>query len=551
MKLGIIDIGTNSVHMILVEISKDFRIEVIDRAKEFTQLGDTSFQNGILSDQAIERGLSAVRKFKKLATIHGVQKIKAVATSAVREAKNGGDFLEIIRRETGIKVSVISGDEEARLIYLAAKHSIAFTKDPYLIIDIGGGSVEAIVASEKGVLHAWSLKLGTLRLRGDFLRKDPPSEKELEKLQSHILKTLHPVVTKIKGLGISTVVGTSGTILNLVSMAHWAHYNRPIEMRNHYRIDAQKIKDQNEQLIRADRRTRARLRGLDDQRVDLIVPGSLVFTAFLRKLDIQDVLLCDEAIREGIIYDYLDRNKAKIEMESLVPDLRRRNVLQLARKCDSREKHVQHVTALALSLFDQTKFIHKMGARERELFEFAGLLHDIGAHINYKKHYRHAYYIIKNSDMNGFEEREIELIANIVRYHTKSKPKKTHENWLRLSKTEQETVRACSALLRLADALDRTRFGVVRDVRVEVPGKRDSKLATKLTINVKVQGDSELEMWTAQKEKASLEAVFGRDIVIRIPDQKKRQAKRSEKRPEKRQEKQKKRKPHAPLSRAA
>ncbi|QQR81694.1 MAG: Ppx/GppA family phosphatase [Deltaproteobacteria bacterium] len=446
-----------------------------------------------------------------------------MATSAVREAENGGDFLEIIRRETGIKVNVITGDEEARLIYLAVKHSIPFTREPYVIVDIGGGSVEVIVANDKGVMQCWSLKLGTLRLGGDVVTKDPPSEKELKKLENHISKTLRPVLSEIKNLKIKTAIGTSGTILNLVAMAHWAQYNTPIEMRNHYRIEAEQIKHQHEHLIHTDRKDREKIRGLDDQRVDLIIPGSCVFVSLLKKIGIQDVLLCDEAIREGVIYDYLDRNKSKIEMESLVPDIRRRSVLQLARKCGLQEKHMQHVTGLALSLFDQTKFLHKLTGRERDLLEFSSLLHDIGTHINYKKHYRHAYYIVKNSDMNGFEEKEIELIANIVRYQTKSRPKKSHENWIKLSKSDQQLVRVCSAILRLADALDRTRFSVIKGVNVSVQkSKLGNKIVHKIMIDVKAQGDPELEIWTAQKEKDSLEEVFGQEVVILLKRQKKR-----------------------------
>lgn len=509
MKLGIIDIGTNSVHMILVEVSKDFRIEVIDRAKEFTQLGDTSFQKGRLSHEALERGLSAVRKFKKLAIIHGVQKIKAVATSAVREAENGGDFLEMIARETGIKVRVITGEEEGRLIYLAVKHSIPFTKEPYLIVDIGGGSVEVIAANEKGILHCSSLKLGTLRLKGEFITKDPPSSKELEKLETAIVQTLKSTLAKVKPLNIRTIIGTSGTILSLVSMAHWREFNAPMGMRNHYRIQASKIIEQHENVIRSDRKTRLRIRGLDEPRVDLIIPGSLVFVTLLKKLSLQEVLLCDEAIREGVIYDYLERHKAKIEMEALVPDLRRRSVLQLGRKCEVQEKHSQHVTQLALTLFDQLRRLHHLGPRERELLEFATLLHDIGTHINFKKHHRHGYYMIKNSDMNGFQEKEIELMANLVRYQTKSGPKKTHENWSHLSKTEQYCVLVGSAIIRLANALDRTRFSVVKGVKVSVSG-------SKMMIDIRAQGDAELELWTAQKEKISLEEVFKKEIIFLV-----------------------------------
>lgn len=508
MKLGILDIGTNSIHLVLVEIGKDLSIQVIDRAKETTRLGDTSFQDGYLSETAVHRGISAIRRFKKLADIHGVAKVKAVATSAVREAVNGGDFLEVIEKETGISVDVITGDEEARLIYLAVKHSIPMAKGkPCLIVDIGGGSVELIVADDAGVKQCWSLKLGTLRLKGDFLNDDPPSKKELQKLDDHIREELAPVFKRARSAGVKTLIGTSGTLMNLVTMANWLDTGDAIEMPNNFRIRPRPIRELHEILVKADQKERQKIKGIDPARVDIILPGSAVVDALLDELDIDEVVLCDEAIREGVVYDYLERNRSKIELENLIPDMRLRSVMQLAKNCAFEEEHARHVAELSLSLFDQTKSLHELGPCERELLRYAALLHDIGYHINYKKHHRHTYYLIKNGDLTGFEEREIEVIANVARYHCKSVPKKTHENWQRLSGDDKRVVRILASLLRIADGLDRSHFSVVKNIQCRLNGKS-------MAIEVSASSDPELEIWGANKKKDLFEELFDRKVAL-------------------------------------
>lgn len=507
MKLGILDIGTNSIHMILVNIKRDLHVEVLDRAKDFARLGEMTFVEGKLSPAVMNRGVAAISRFKKLAELQGIQKIKAVATSAVREAVNGGDFVDLIAQKTGVKVKVITGEEEARLIYLAVKHSIPLTDNPYLIVDIGGGSVEIIVASAKGLLHAWSVKLGTLRLKGQFIRSDPPSKKELERLLDHLQQVLKPILAKIHGYGIKTLVGTSGTILNLAAMAHLQENSVPIERFHNSRVQAPAFHKLHERLVKSDSKARLKIRGMDPQRNDLIIPGSLVLTYIMRKSGIEELILCEEAIREGMVYDYAPKHRYKIELESEVPDLRMRSVLQLAKKCDYRVEHAQHVAQLALSIYDQLRRLHRMGLVERELLHYAALLHDIGYHISYKKHHRHTYYLIKNGGLNGFEEREVEILANLGRYHCRSSPKKSHENWEKLSMGDRKVVKCLAAVLRLADGLDRSHFSVVKQVQCRLNG-------TKVKFHIKASSDPELEIWAAEKKKDLFEKVFDKEIVF-------------------------------------
>jgi exopolyphosphatase/guanosine-5'-triphosphate,3'-diphosphate pyrophosphatase len=489
MKLGVFDIGTNSIHMILADLHKDFSIDVLDRAKEFTRLGESTFVTGKLSADAISRGLEAVRRFKKLAEIRRVHRIKAVATSAVREASNGGDFIDKIEKETGIKVKVITGEEEARLIGLAVHHSITLPKTPCAILDIGGGSVEIIITREKEVLHNWSFKLGTLRLREVFIKSDPPNSKEIEKLEKHISQILAPALEEMRKLKVHTLIGTSGTLINLVSMAHLQQDNAPIESSNNFRLPAKDLKTLHSFLIDSDLKSRIKIRGMDPHRADIIIPGSTLVNYLIEEGNIEEVILCDAAIREGMMYDYMEKNRSKLELESLVPDIRMRSVLQLARKCDYRPAHAQHVCDLTLCLFDQMKSLHRMSVKEREWLTYAALLHDIGYHISYKKHHRHTYYLITNADLTGFEEKEIKIIANIARYHAKSLPKKTHENLQDLSPEERKSMTKCAAILRLVDALDRSHFSVIDSIRYRLSGK-------KVFLDLYHRGDPELEMFS-------------------------------------------------------
>ena len=472
MKLGILDIGSNSVHLLLVDIDKDMHMEVLDRAKEFTHLGDSTFRVGLLSAQAIDTGAAAVSRFKRLADIRGVKKFKAVATSAVREAHNGGEFIDRIFDETGIRVRVITGDEEARLIALAARHSVQFETVPYLIMDLGGGSLELILANEQKVLAQWSLKLGARRLKEKFIKNDPPSKKEIAAIKAYITKLIQPVVKEVRKRKVRSVVGTSGTIMNLVSMAHGLYLDETlISQLNNYRIPAERLSDLDKHLMTADAKARLKLKGLDPNRNDIIIPGSMIVNELLVTTGMQDVILCNAALREGIVYDYMQQNRSNIEMETTVPNVRRRSVLQLAKKCDYPEEHSQHVSKLALSLYDQTQFLHKLGDDARELLEYACLLHDVGYHIHYKKHHKHSYYLIKYGEMNGFEGREIELIANIARYHCKSRPKEYHEEWSQLSSRDQRVAKFCASILRVADALDRSHFSVIRRIRCHFSGR--------------------------------------------------------------------------------
>jgi len=507
-KLAVLDIGTNSIHMVLAEVQPDYSYKILDRFKDMTRLGDGVFTSRRLSDQAMMRGLEVIRNLVTLARNKGYERIEGVATSAVREARNGGEFLDHVAQQTGLTVRVITGAEEARLIFLGVQNSVALPDQPTLVIDIGGGSVELIVGNRESVFHARSLKLGAIRLKDMYLTKTPPSKAMQRELEEAVTSQLKSALGPYKTKRIEQVIATSGMAGNLAEVIHLQRTGRPLPQLNLAKISAKEVTAVEKRLADATLKTRLAIPGLDPKRVDTLLPATTVFRILLDLLQKDEITICDKAIREGIIYDFILRHHERIQAERDIPDVRRRNILALARRCHVSEAHAIHVAGLALRLFDQTKPLHGFGQREREWLEFSAILHDIGYLINPRQHHKHAYYLIKNSDLSGFTADEIDLVANIARYHRRAVPHRKHDEFTALPEGTQRVISVLSALLRIADGLDRSQFSVVQSVDVK-PGKT-------VIITVQVSGDAELEIWAARARSDLFEKVFKRPVQFMV-----------------------------------
>ena len=507
LKLALLDIGSNSIHMILTEILPDLSYKILDRIKDVPRLGEETFQTGQFSPDAISTGIEVVRTFTTLARNRGFTRVEAVATSAVREAANGGDLIEAIERETGIRVRVVTGQEEARLIYLGVRHSMDFGDRTVLIVDVGGGSVELIVGNRTKLLHAVSLKLGAIRINDLYLKKNPSSSDALKRLEKAVETELKPVLPRFKKVGFDELVGTSGMIGNLAEVMHLQKTGRPIPQLNLARFSLKDIMAVEKLLRETSPKRRNEIPGLDPKRADLLLPATIVLRTIMERLDIGELNVSDKAIREGLLYDFIDRHRDGIQAEQDIPNVRRRNVMHLARSCQYDAVHAHHVAKLCLQLFDQTASIHKMGEREREWLEYAAILHDIGYLINSRQHHKHTYYVIKNSDLAGFTVDEIELIANVARYHRRALPEDDHRNLKDLDAKHRETLTVLGGILRLADALDRSHFGVIQSMRCTATPEA-------LEINLTATDDAALELWAARDRKELL--AQGLDRAIRL-----------------------------------
>jgi len=492
--------------MIVVRVRPDFSFEIVDREKEMVRLGAGGLDGKKLTPEAMTAALQALSKFKRLAESHQVDEILAVATSATREAENGGAFLRAIERRTGIRARIITGTEEARLIHLAAVYGVD-TPKPAVVIDIGGGSVEITRGSGSQVDLARSFKLGVIRLTERFVGSDPISNRDERKMVKCIREEVDRYVDLITESGFDRVIGTSGTILSLGVVAIALERGSiPQEVRN-LRVPARSLRKLRKTVVELDLEERLRLPGLDPRRADIMVAGAILLDTLLKQLDADEITLCDLALREGVLLDYIQRHRAHIKNIDSYPDVRRRSVIELGERCDWEAEHAKQVAALALTLFDYTRRIHGLGDREREWLEYAGLLHDIGNHISYEKHHRHSYYLIKNGDLRGFEPEEIDVIALLTRYHRRATPKREHIGLTSLPKEARRTVTILSAFLRLAETLDRSRHGVVRGIEVR-------ERMGRIFIKVQAVGDAELEIWAAHKQARALEEALERKVQI-------------------------------------
>ena len=506
MRLAAIDIGTNSVHMIVVRVRPDLSFEVIDREKEMVRLGAGGLGGKKLTREAMSSALHALSKFERLARSHQVDEILAAATSATREAENGGEFLTAIGRTTGIRPRVITGTEEARLIHMAAVYGVD-TPRTSVVIDIGGGSVEITRGVGPDVQYARSFKIGVIRLTERFVSSDPLSGRDERKMVKHIGAQVDAYLRRVSSAGFDRVIGTSGTILSVGTVANALDRGViPSETRN-LRVQAKSIRRMRKAVTALDLQQRLQLPGLDPRRADLTVAGAVLLDTILRRLKAEEITLCDLALREGLVLDYIHQHHRDIARVDRYPDVRRRSTIELAERCNWEAEHSRKVTQLALALFDQTLTIHGLGDREREWLEYASLLHDIGNHISYEKHHRHSYYLVKNGDLRGFEPQEIEVIALVARYHRRAWPARSHVGLADLPRKLQKTVAALAAFLRIAETLDRSRNGVVRKVEIR-------ERAGTLRLNVLAEADCELEVWAANRQLPALEKILKRPIAI-------------------------------------
>jgi exopolyphosphatase / guanosine-5'-triphosphate,3'-diphosphate pyrophosphatase len=509
MRVAAIDIGSNSIHMIVADVDADGRFNILDRAKDMIGLGRNTLRTGRLSAQAMRAGIRTLAVFRTLAVREGVQRFTVVATSAVREATNGGDFIRRVHEEVGLRVRVIPGLEEARLIDLAVRQSMDLREGSALIMDIGGGSVELILTDGAHPLSMHSFKLGVRRLSEQFELTGRASSKAMARLERYLSEQLDPTLDTMAHHDVKRVIGTSGTLLSLVTIIGWQRGTPPNGRLHNFNVTAEEVARLRRQVGGSTQAERLHTKGLDAKRADLIVAGACLANYVLQRLGAGELVACTWALREGLLLDFVTRHRRGIEENERFTDVRRRSVARLARHLGETGKHGEHVAQLAVHLFDQLAGELALEPRAREWLEFAAWLHDVGHHISHHDHHRHSYYLITNGEMLGFEPIEIEVIAQTARYHRKATPKRSDENFRSLPRSAQQTIRALSAILRVADGLDRSDYGIVRDV---VLARRRGHRVLQLDTG---GNDAALELWEARQRIAPLEEVLREHIEIR------------------------------------
>ena len=519
--IAAIDLGTNSLHMVVVKIDPTLpAFSIIARDKETVRLGDRNLTTGELKPEIIKKAIAACGRFQEVAKTINAETIIAVATSAVREAPNGKDFLHKIEAELGLSVDLISGQEEARRIYLGVLSGMEFNNQPHTIIDIGGGSTELILGDSQQARILTSTKVGAVRLTSELITTDPISNIEFQYLQAYaggmLERSVEEILANLEFGESPRLVGTAGTIETL-AMIHAREKSGVIPSTlNGYQFSFKDLQELVNRLRKLSNSERAEIPGMPEKRPEVILAGAVILQEAMTLLGSESVTVCERSLREGVIVDWMLTHGLIEDKLRYQSSIRERNVLKLADKYHINLEYSDRVAKFAESLFDQTQgTLHHWGTDERQMLWAAAILHNCGHYISHSSHHKHSYYLIRNGELLGYTETEIEIIANLARYHRKSPPKKKHENYQSLlTKQQRQIVSQLSAILRLAVALDRRQIGAIAQVQCEYyPQLRQVNL---LIFPSQSDDDCALELWSLDYKKGVFEEEFGVKLVASL-----------------------------------
>lgn len=516
--MAAIDVGTNSIHMVVVRIQPRLpAFTIIAREKETVRLGDRDTTTGMLTAAAIDRATAALKRCQSIAQSCNAEEIVAVATSAVREAANGRNFLQQIEAELGLMIHLISGQEEARRIYLGVLSGMEFNFQPHIVIDIGGGSTELILGDGHEPRSLSSTKVGAVRLTRELISTDPISSSEFSYLQAYARGMLERSIDELKScLRVGEqprLVGTSGTIEALAVLHARDRLGIVPAPMHGYELPLRDLQELINRLRKLSLSDRAALPEMSERRAEIILAGAVILQEAMLLLELESVVICERSLREGVIVDWMLTHGLIEDRLRFQGSVRERSVIRAAEKYQVNLDYSQRVAKFAIALFDQTQGkLHDWGEAERELLWAAAMLHNCGHFVNHSAHHKHSYYLIRNSDLLGYTEAEIETIANLARYHRKSNPKKKHENYRNIaSKKYRRIVDQLHTMLRLAAALDRRQIGAVEQIQCEL-------ILDQSTLFLRVrsshpQDDCALELWSLNLKKDGFESEFNLKLI--------------------------------------
>lgn len=504
-RLAAIDIGTNTIRLVVVEVENG-TFRVLDEEREATRLGHGLYETGRLGDEPMERSLEALGRMKAIAEGLKVSEIRAIATAAVREATNGRTFRRRAERRHGLRIQVISSRQEARLAYLSMVRRFNLDARPVAMVDIGGGSVELVLAAGSVVERMYSLPLGAVRLTEQHVTTDPVSDREWKVLSKQIDRQIDKVVGKAP-FKAPLMLGSGGTFTTLASMIMSQKEGLEGSVQG-YPTELADIDWLLKRLRATTLAERRQLTGVNADRADIIVAGVTVISRLARHLGSVEIRANEGGIREGLLMSIIaERGDGEAAERAEVSD-RMEWVRRFARKCHSNEAHCEHVATLATQLFDALEEPYGLPRDGREILQAAAILHDIGYLIGHAKHHKHAYHLIVHGDLPAYSAREVELIANIARYHRRAYPKKKHENFARLSKPDRQLVRYLSGILRIADGLDRTQTQTVTKLECQIKKKR-------IRIFAMAEVPPQVELWDANRKAGLFEMVFDHSVEFK------------------------------------
>jgi exopolyphosphatase/guanosine-5'-triphosphate,3'-diphosphate pyrophosphatase len=505
---GAIDVGTNSIHLIVVELDAAFDTSrVVYKAREMVRLGsDDALESGRLSRKAMERGVEAIARFADAARERGADRLRAVATSAVRETDNGEEFRDMVEARVGLRLEILDGKEEARLIHLGVVNGYQLYDRIACIIDIGGGSTEFVVADSERPYLVDSVKLGSLRLYDAFLRGKSDPLRAARKLDAHIAEVLAPIADSIRNFRLDLAIGTSGTIMGLAAVDAAAR-DVAVKRVHGYTLTRNRLETLQRQMLVMSEGDRRRMPGMNPRRADIIVAGNAVLIAALSMLGRDEIVVCERALRDGVVVDLAQRDRAVAQRFGDERARRLGAVEKLAQRYEQLGGHQRHVARLALSLFERLAPLHGLAPSDRDLLWAAAMLHGIGRFVAKSGHHKHSAYLIRNTILEGWRDDERELIAQVARYYRKSMPKPTHLEFAALPAEDRERVEALASLLRVADGLDIKHLGTVSDVAAVLEDGI-------VHISAQADGDVSGELDAAMEKADLFERTFGVRVAV-------------------------------------
>lgn len=509
--VAFIDIGTNSARLLVVSIGKNGAYHMLTRIKDLVRLGEGEYAAGKIQDDAIDRLMRVLRRFMDLSRSLGATEFVAMATSAMREAVNAQEIVDRIGTELGLEIQIISGKEEARLIHLGVAAGISLGTEQALFIDIGGGSTELIVGGQYTYAVLESMRLGAIRVTNQCIKKGftgALTQKRQTKMMTRIMTVAMPALQRISAFPFTRCIGSSGTTINLAEIAQRLYHaaenpDKPVLLC----ADLEKLYVH---LCSLTLEERKKVPGINPDRADIILAGAAILLAVMRTLKIPAVEISDRGLREGILMDYLAEMPGTPQSEQM--PVKEASVLQLGRSCRLEEDHARKVQQITLSLFDSAKEcgLHNYGVWERDLLSQAAWLHDVGDFLSFVGHHQHGEYIIRNTELLGFDQRELLILAKIVRYHRKKLPGRKDSEFGSLTPADRDRVRAMAIFLRCAELLNRSHADAVAEVRYTCK-KGDAIL---LEVRPAAGADLTLELTSLIPETVLFAKVFGRKLIV-------------------------------------
>ncbi|MEX2527684.1 MAG: Ppx/GppA phosphatase family protein [Gemmatimonadota bacterium] len=500
LRVAAVDTGSNAIRFQAQEFVSPDRSTTLEYERVPVRLGHQVFLNGRLAPETMDAAVRAFVHFRERVESLGIHHHRAVATSAVREARNGPLLVDRIYRETGFRLDVIGGSEEARLVHNAVASRVDLSRGKWVLADLGGGSVEVSLVDDVGMLWSESHTMGSVRLLEELAEADADPGRFQRLLEEYVSIIRIPAPSQYwEPAGF---IATGGNIEALAKLTASLPDDRGVST-----LPVPDLRAASELLARLSFRDRMSQLNLREDRADVILPAALVYLRLAELTGAREILVPHVGVKDGLLLDLMDTLTSHAGAEARYESQLTSAAISLGRRFMFDEAHGAHVARMALSLFDQLVKLHGLGARDRLLLKVAALLHDVGTFVAHKRHHRHSLYLISKSDLPSLSADEILTVANVARYHRKSSPSLSHSDYARLPQDLRVRVDQLASILRLADALDRQRLQLVQSVKVHAS-------ALDLTLELEGEGDLLLERWAVSRKQSLFHDTFGLQVRI-------------------------------------